>query len=74
MTANTLPTVENRLQILLLHVGDLATCRGCTAQIRWVKHLNGKRTPYDAAGDSIGVNHFITCPKAGQFKRGTDAR
>jgi len=54
-------------QALLKHVGAPALCKGCGAQILFVRHTasSGKLTPYDPDG----LNHFGTCPKAAQFKR-----
>lgn len=48
---------------LLRNIGGLAQCAGCGALIYWVRHKNGKRTPYDPSG----LNHFVSCPKADQF-------
>lgn len=54
------------MQALLKHVGSSAYCKGCGAQILWVRHVdNGKSVPYDPDG----INHFATCTKAAQFKR-----
>jgi hypothetical protein len=48
---------------LLRNIGDSALCSGCQAAIYWVRHKNGRKTPYDPSG----LNHFISCPKAEQF-------
>jgi hypothetical protein len=37
---------------------DPAQCKGCKQRIYFIRHANGKATPYDADG----TNHFITCP------------
>ncbi len=50
---------------LLYNAGDPGTCRGCNALIYWITHRNGKKTPYTPAG----LNHFIDCPAAKNFKR-----
>lgn len=50
---------------LLQSVGDKGECRGCRAVIYWVTHRNGKKVPYTPAG----LNHFIDCPAAKDFKR-----
>ncbi|HEY1897565.1 MAG TPA: hypothetical protein VGG62_14895 [Terracidiphilus sp.] len=51
---------------LMAAVGaDPAKCKGCNAQIFFIRHANGKLAPYDADG----TNHFITCPNAGFFKK-----
>lgn len=53
------------MQSLLRNIGDLAQCSGCHALIYWVKHRNGKQTPYE----TNGLNHFISCPRADQFRK-----
>jgi hypothetical protein len=55
---------HSNMAALLRHIGEMAFCRGCTAPIVWVRHLNGVRTPYNPDG----VNHFITCLAAQTFK------
>lgn len=66
----TVPVPEplERLTMLMSVVGDPGTCRGCAAPIRWITHRNGKKTPYDADGPTVGTNHFITCPHRERFK------
>ena len=54
----------SNINILLSHVGDLASCRGCGKAIFWVRHKNGKRAPYTPEG----LNHFADCPQAKDFK------
>jgi uncharacterized protein with PIN domain len=57
---------NKRTATLLHHVGDPARCKGCNKPIYWVRHKHtDKATPYDLDG----ANHFITCPKAADFKR-----
>jgi hypothetical protein len=53
------------MHTLLSHVGRPDNCRGCNAPIYFVRHLNGKFTPYSADGE----NHFIACPNRDEFKR-----
>ena len=55
---------RRRALSLVGHVGSGGTCRGCDAPILWVKHANGKTSPYDRDAES----HWATCPKAAQFK------
>ncbi len=43
----------------------VAKCRGCDADIVWLRTEAGKLMPID--GD--GTPHFATCPKAAQFRR-----
>ena len=69
VTSPAVSPVETRLrtniQRLLGNVAEGNFCKGCHAQIYWLKHKNGVKTPYDADG----TNHFITCPKRAEFKR-----
>ena len=51
--------------VLLKHVGQPAICKGCGAEIYWVRHLNGKNVPYDPDG----LNHFGSCVRADQFRK-----
>lgn len=51
---------------LLNLVGTPGVCRGCEASVFWVRHLNGANTPYDPSG----LNHFVSCPKADNFRKG----
>jgi len=56
-----------RIKKLLSLVGSQGKCKGCGAEIWWVLHLaNGTRAPYTAEG----LNHFATCIKAKEFRRG----
>jgi hypothetical protein len=57
--------LELRIQMILQHVGDKGVCKGCGRDIWWVKHKNGKAVPYTWEG----LNHFIDCPKANEFKK-----
>jgi hypothetical protein len=52
-------------RMLLMNTARPDKCRGCEAEIFWVRHLNGRSTPYTSAG----VNHFVNCPKAADFKK-----
>lgn len=54
-----------RFRRLLAQIGDRAQCKGCNAEIYWVKHINGKNAPYTPEG----LNHFSTCPRAADFRR-----
>lgn len=58
-------TLRETVGRLLTAVGDKGQCRGCGAEIWWLVHRNGKKVPYTAAG----LNHFIDCPNAKDFKR-----
>lgn len=69
MMAVPVPDPLARVQSLMRLIGDVGNCRGCATAIVWLVHRNGKKTPYDAEGDTAGVNHFITCPKRENFKR-----
>lgn len=57
---------RERMAALLKHVGEPGRCKGCSAAITWVRHLDsGRTTPYDIDG----LNHFASCPEAKQFKK-----
>jgi hypothetical protein len=60
------------------------TCKGCGAQVVWVKMPSGKRMPLDAKAQqmiqvsndgqrgrvlTVHTSHFATCPKARGFRR-----
>jgi hypothetical protein len=60
------PSLEERILALLKHVGEPGRCRGCGLAIYWVRHPDsGRNAPYDPDG----VNHFITCPRADDFRK-----
>jgi len=69
-TEQNLPTLEERIKALLNAISDPKACRGCGMTIYFVRHKNGRATPYTADG----VNHFINCSKASQFKRPPSGR
>ena len=61
-----LPTMEDRIRALLTNVAeDKRPCRNCGEPLAFVRHRNGKLAPYTMAG----VNHFIDCPGAQQFRK-----
>lgn len=64
-----IPEPADRIRRLLLMVGDTGMCKSCYAQVVWVAHKNGNVAPYDLADETIGVNHFVTCPCADKHKR-----
>ena len=45
-----------------------ARCRGCQAQIFWIRTNAGKNMPVDPDG----VSHFATCSRAAQFRKPPD--
>jgi hypothetical protein len=58
--------IEEALRALLEVIAGHGTCKGCNAPIYWVKHVGKlEPVPYSHAG----INHFIDCPQAKQFKR-----
>jgi hypothetical protein len=63
---NTIDRLKNNVRRLLDQVGDKGKCRGCDAEIWWVKLRSGKVGPYTAEG----LNHFADCPKADRFRGG----
>lgn len=62
-----LPSIEERMQRLLeLVAEEKRTCKACTALLFFVRHSNGKLAPYTIDG----LNHFVNCPQAEQFRKG----
>ena len=62
-----LPTIEQRMEFLLrLIAEEIRPCRACGAELAMVRHRNGKLAPYTMRG----LNHFLDCPNAKQFKTG----
>lgn len=57
---------------------QISKCKGCGADIIWVKTKNGKSMPCDAkkqiivteTGEVVSgyTSHFATCPKSKDFK------
>jgi len=61
-----LQTQRGLMKAMLKHVGEPGFCKGCGQEIAWVFHRDtSKNTPYDLDG----TNHFITCPKAKDFRQ-----
>jgi hypothetical protein len=56
--------LQGTIEGLLRNIGDLTNCTGCGDPIYWVRHKNGKRTPYTRAG----LNHFVDCVARDRFK------
>lgn len=57
---------------------QIKPCKGCGADIVWMKTTAGKSMPVDAetveVGDEVfdkghNVSHFATCKKADQFRK-----
>lgn len=48
---------RENMAALLKHVGIEVECEKCGRPIVFVKHRDGRPTPYDYDG----VNHFLTC-------------
>lgn len=60
------PTIEARMESLLRLVAEeIRPCARCKTVIAMVRHKNGKLGPYTMDG----VNHFINCPNAQDFRR-----
>ena len=58
--------LEQRAAALVKIIGEPGTCRGCGAEIFWMKAFrSGKSIPYDPSG----VTHFATCPQKEQFQK-----
>jgi hypothetical protein len=61
-----LPPIEKRLATLLMLVAEeVRPCKACGVQLAFVRHHNGRLAPYTIDG----VNHFIACPKAEDFRK-----
>lgn len=60
-----LDAMKANQQAFIKNTGGRSQCRACGETIFWYTHLNGKKVPYTTALQ----NHFINCPKAGEFKR-----
>jgi len=61
-----LPPIEKRLAALLQLVAEeIRPCKACGVQLAFVRHRNGKLTPYTYEA----VNHFIDCPLADGFRQ-----
>lgn len=53
------PPFEGRLLVLL------RPCKACGEKLYFVRLASGKQAPYTADG----LNHFINCPKAAEFRK-----
>jgi len=60
---NCIDAQKTAMRYLLQKIGKQGACRACGADIFWVRHANGKVTPYTPAG----LNHFVDCPGRAQF-------
>jgi len=62
---------------------EMPKCKGCGAEIVWIKTANGKRMPLDSKEKKFYCAidgewkiyagreaHWATCPKANDFKKG----
>jgi uncharacterized protein with PIN domain len=63
----TIPSIEDRMADLLnLAATYTRNCKACGVKLYFVAHpRNGKVAPYTVDG----LNHFLTCPKAREFRR-----
>ena len=61
------PGIEERMERLLRLVAEeLRPCKSCGADLAFVRHhKTGKLSPYTMDG----VNHFVNCPAAEEFRR-----
>jgi hypothetical protein len=62
--AGQLIGAHHAIGLLLNALATAAACKGCGAPIWWLRHKNGRLAPYTAAG----INHFIDCPNAAEFR------
>jgi hypothetical protein len=68
---STLPPLEDRLRRLLeLTAEESRTCKACGTLLFFIRHRNGIRAPYTVDG----LNHFLNCPQASQFRKAAGAR
>lgn len=63
----SLPPIEKRMSMLLMLIAEgVRPCKACGLQLCFVRHRGtNKLAPYEIDG----TNHFITCPKAEDFRR-----
>ena len=62
-----LPPIEERMEKLLeLVAKEKRPCSRCGATIYIVHHV---KTDKDAPYTKLGVNHFLDCPHAAEFRR-----
>ena len=68
MTDINLPPIEDRMKSLLgLVARETRPCTRCGAMIYIVHHVKTDRlAPYT----SDGINHFLNCPNAAEFRKG----
>ena len=60
-----LAELKRRIEQLLSNTGSWSQCKGCFKPIYWMVHNGGKKVPYTPEG----LNHFIDCPAAAQFRK-----
>ena len=65
--SSTLPPLEARISTLIELIAEShRACKACHATIYFVRHRNRSLAPYTLDG----LNHFLTCPDAKEFKKG----
>lgn len=58
--------LETNIKALAGHIAEATRpCLRCKAEIHFIRHKNGKLTPYDPDL----TNHFITCKFADEFRK-----
>ena len=55
---------EKKMEALLKVIGDNKRCRGCDAEVYWIRTKAGRPAPYNTDGTS----HFSNCPNATAFR------
>ena len=65
MNQENLNQLKQNLINILNQVGKPDTCKGCHVVIYWIKHKNGKMTPYT----ENGLNHLADCPVSDRFRK-----
>jgi hypothetical protein len=64
--APSLPSLEDRIfNLLKLAAKEIRPCKLCGVTLYFIEHKSGTHAPYTKEG----INHFLNCPNAGEFRR-----
>lgn len=62
-----IPPIEERMKRLLIDAAQLRRpCKRCGVTLYFVRHSTGNLVPYTEEG----INHFLNCPQASEFRQG----
>jgi len=64
-TGKALTEARKLMALLLEHIGNPGFCPRCKAQVFFIEHRTGRKTPYD----KDGTNHLATCQQVEQIRR-----